>query len=375
MNRSILSDLDSVLSCPICLVHFDDNERIPISLDCKHILCQICSMTIMVNHQIKCSLCRCITPVRDFELSARKSYEHLYKEILDLYNDHTIRIQYPNLTGDQNTLNNKVKGSFFSNMYDKFSNVFKKQPMRVAFLGKSKVGKSTLINTLRGKCKYVNEDLNIIEISNDMAQTDVIRSTETIKSYSLFVESHQNSSNGSSSNNEKIEITLFDIPSVGTFDLKQNAEYLKAIKVNTYDFFVLLFNQGFTETDEWLLKMVLNSKKPFIFVYTKLDQSIQGEMESWQNFDRMNQENRKYHEDLIIKKIRNECIYNVHKTIELNQDFKLFLVSGLMNKTHQYDYSILNQFIKEEIPKLNKEKSSLSYKLNMKINENSCNLM
>jgi ribosome biogenesis GTPase A len=372
MNRSILSDLDSVLSCPICLMHFDENERAPISLDCKHILCQICSMTILINNQIKCSLCRRITTIRDIESSAKKSYEYLYKEILDLYNDHTIRIQYPNLNGDQVNQNIKT-GNFFSNMYDKISCIFKKQPMRVAFLGKSKVGKSTLINTLRGKFKYINIESNIVETSNDMAQTDVIRSTETIKSYSLFIE--PNCCDGSSSNSEKTEIILCDIPSVGTFDLKQNTEYLKAIKVNTYDFFVLIFNQGFTETDEWLLKMVINSKKPFVFVYTKLDQTIQGELESWQNYRRMNEVTKMYHQDLIIKKIRNECVYNIHKTIELNQDFKLFLLSGLISKTDEHDYSIFNQFIKEEIPKLNKEKSSLGFKLNKKFNENSCNAM
>ena len=342
MNRNILSDLDSVLSCPICLMHFDENERIPISLDCKHVLCQICSMTILVNNQIKCSLCRSITQVRNFELNARKSYEYLYKEILDLYNDHTIRMQYPNLIGEQNVQTNQ-QGNFFSSMYDKISFMFKKQPMRIAFVGKSKVGKSTLINTLRGKCKYINMESNSVETSQDTAPTDVIRSTETIKSYSLFVEPNCSSGN-SSSNNEKIEIILCDIPSVGTFDLKQNAEYLKAIKVNTYDFFVLIFNQGFTETDEWLLKMVINSKKPFVFVYSKLDQTIQGEMDSWQNSYRMNEENRKYHEDLIMKKIRNECVYNVHKTIELNQDYKLFLLSGLITKMEEYDYSNFNQF-------------------------------
>lgn len=138
--------------------------------------------------------------------------------------------------------------------------------------GQLLLGKSTLINTLRSLAKKIsnNDPANEKEIE----LTDVVQCTRVVKGF-VF-------------NNNK-NILLCDLPGVGTPECKQD-NYLKLVDFSSYDYFVLLTNDGFFETDNWLLNQIINSKKPFAFVYSKIDATIEGHLLQFDDYQELDED-------------------------------------------------------------------------------------
>ena len=64
---SMFKNLETVLKCCICLETYDDKDRIPIALICKHHLCKACAEKLVKNQNITCPKCRHVTEIRSID--------------------------------------------------------------------------------------------------------------------------------------------------------------------------------------------------------------------------------------------------------------------------------------------------------------------
>jgi len=74
-------------------------------------------------------------------------------------------------------------------------------------------------------------------------------------------------------NNECLQ--FWDLPGVGTKRFPKH-EYLEAIQVDRYDFFLLLSASRFTDIDTWLGMEIVKRGKNFYYVRTKIDEDFRG---------------------------------------------------------------------------------------------------
>lgn len=354
---SLLTNLDSVLCCPICNNAYDSKERIPISLKCSHIHCKRCSQQLHVRNQIRCTICRKVTDIENID-ELKKDFELVFKEVLEVYNsqleNQKTQLEMQNNTETTSTEQNysKIKNELGKigdlNNLLKFINdkreSWKNVPIRIAFIGKAKVGKSTLINTLRGLAKKIsnNDQANDKEI----ALTDVVQCTRVVKGF-VF--------------NGNKKILLCDLPGVGTPECKQD-NYLKLVDFSSYDYFVLLTNDGFFETDNWLLNQIIISKKPFAFVYSKIDATIEGHLMQFDDYQDLDREEINFQRTLKMDLIRTTCKNNIENLIGNEKSYNLFLISCLKSKTNLYDYKDFNYSLFTHLPKLKRKIMSLAIK-------------
>jgi len=68
-------------------------------------------------------------------------------------------------------------------------------------------------------------------------------------------------------------LVLCDLPGVGTTKFPKKT-YLQEVKVDTYDFFIIITATRFTENDTWLATEVSKRNKSFYFVKTKIEQDV-----------------------------------------------------------------------------------------------------
>ena len=347
MSFNILNQFDSVLKCPICFEHYNSSNRSPISLTCKHLHCLDCSKKLLRNGQIECTICRTITSAENID-QLKKSYEQIFLEVLDVFQDQENRQKQQTESDTPASANNNRAAGYtevIQNLnattdlinliktIDEQKRVYNDVPIRIGFIGKSKVGKSTLINTLRGLSKSTKDEDN----SGDLAKTDVVQCTRIVKGYKYSADS---------------KILLCDVPGVGTPEYSKSEEYLKKIEFDSYDFIVLLASDGFFECDAFILQNIYKSKKKFAFVYSKLDSIIRGELESLSDYDDLSEDDKSFQQTKIIDRLRSDCIENINKYVD-GQDYKLFFLSCLKKYNYLYDYK---SFIEEIILALPKKK-------------------
>ncbi len=82
----MIKNLETVLNCPICFDTYDDKDRIPIALICKHHLCKSCAEKMMKNQNITCHKCRFVTEIRSIH-DFQRDFGKVFKEILQIYNN------------------------------------------------------------------------------------------------------------------------------------------------------------------------------------------------------------------------------------------------------------------------------------------------
>ncbi|XP_076842463.1 interferon-inducible GTPase 5-like [Brachyhypopomus gauderio] len=123
--------------------------------------------------------------------------------------------------------------------------------LNIAVTGDSGAGKSSFINAIRG----LQDD------APGAAKTGV---TETTKEPTPY--HHPTMPN----------VTLWDLPGIGTPNFKAKS-YLKDVKINTYDFFMIISSERFRENDKMLAKEIQRRKKLFYFIRSKVDNDLRAE--------------------------------------------------------------------------------------------------
>ncbi|XP_077068999.1 interferon-inducible GTPase 5-like [Siphateles boraxobius] len=186
--------------------------------------------------------------------------------------------------------------------FDKLLNV----SLNIAVTGKTGSGKSSFVNALRG----VSED------DDGAAPTGV---TETTTKATMYEHPMPN-------------VKIWDLPGIGTPKFKAD-KYLKDVKLDTYDFFIILSSERFMQNDIMLAKEIRKQKKNFYFVRSKIDNDTRAE-EKKKGFD----------EQKVLAIIREDC----QKNLKELGDPKVFLISSF--DLEKYDFEILQNTLEEELP-------------------------
>jgi len=195
---------------------------------------------------------------------------------------------------------------------DKKLNSWKCIQMTIAVIGESGSGKSSFINAVRNVWD---------ETSAAAAKVGVKETTKTITAYS-----HPRHKN----------LVYYDLPGVNTPSYPKNT-YLDQIKVDDYDYFLLLSEGRFSEIDCWLADELVTRKKVFYFVRTKIDQDIRNN--SRQKMSRVE----------TLQEIRED----LRKYLEAHPGFantppEIFLISN--HNPFDFDFAKLNQKMIHDAP-------------------------
>jgi len=190
---------------------------------------------------------------------------------------------------------------------------WKSLPMNIAVIGQPVSGKSSLINALTGKRRG----------DDGYAPVGCNETTRNIRQYT-----HPD--------NDKLVLT--NVPGVGTMRFLQ-ATYMEDIKVDTYDFFLLLASKQFLEEDVWLAQELTKRRKGFFLVRTHTELSVINGMRD-----------TGLSETEVINRIR---AFTLGQRNQYLRDDKLFLVDNY--ETQKYDFKALNNKMIGDFPELLQE--------------------
>ena len=187
-----------------------------------------------------------------------------------------------------------------------------KAPLNIAVMGETGAGKSSLINALQ----RVRADKGGVAASTGVVYT----TTERIPhAYTKFP-----------------SVTLWDLPGIGSTGF-QSHDYLKKIKFEEYDFFIIVSSGRVTQNATELIKAIVKTNRSFHFVRTKIDSEL------------LNEEKCKpktFNKENTLKKIRNN-ISSIHKEVT-HQEPPVFLVSNF--DVSDFDFPKLETTLLSELP-------------------------
>lgn len=179
--------------------------------------------------------------------------------------------------------------------------------LNIAVTGNTGSGKSSFINALQG----LSDD------DDGAAPTGVTETTMKVAMYE-----HPGMPN----------VKIWDLPGIGSPNFKAD-KYLKEVKFDTYDFFIILSSERFRDNDIMLAKEIKKKKKNFYFVRSKIDNDISSE-----------QKKKKFDEQKVLSKIREDCKNNLKEMGNPN----IFLISSF--ELEKYDFENLRNTLEEELP-------------------------
>uniref|UniRef100_A0A8C1NC93 Interferon-inducible GTPase 5-like n=1 Tax=Cyprinus carpio TaxID=7962 RepID=A0A8C1NC93_CYPCA len=160
--------------------------------------------------------------------------------------------------------------------------------LNIAVTGETGAGKSAFINAFRG----LDDD------DDNSAPTGI---TETTKVATMYT--HPTKSN----------VQLWDLPGTGMPNFKAD-KFLKEVKFETYDLFIIISSERFKENDVFLAKEIQKKQKRFYFVRTKIDNDMRSVAKTRRNFD----------EQQVLCTIREDC----HRNVKELGNPKVFLISS-----------------------------------------------
>lgn len=187
-----------------------------------------------------------------------------------------------------------------------------KAPLNIAVTGESGAGKSSLINAL--------QRLGPDECA--AASTGVICTTMERTPYQ---------------HPQFPSVTLWDLPGIGCTAF-QPQDYLKKIKFEEYDFFIIVSSGRFKHNDAELAKAIAQVNRSFYFVRTHTDIDIQLQKQNHP---------KRFNKESILKQIRNS-ISNILKDITQQEEPQVFLVSNF--DVSDYDFPKLETTLLQELP-------------------------
>ncbi len=205
-------------------------------------------------------------------------------------------------------------------------NEWKNKPMAMALVGNVGVGKSSLCNALRG---LTAED-------EGAARVNVVEETKEAAEYS-----HPNN----------VLLKFWDLPGAGSPDFPIDT-YLDTIKVDHFDFFLIICKDAFTENDMWLAEEIAKRGKKFFFIRTQIHTNIQNDMHDYQKKWRDGHRNIEY----VLEQIRSNIQENLGQALYNSEN--VFLIDS--HEQTIYDFSKLQIRLVDEFPKLKQDALILS---------------
>ncbi len=194
----------------------------------------------------------------------------------------------------------------------------KNTPLNIAVIGRSGVGKSSFINTIRGLRP------------TDPGATAVGITQTTLNPTPFPDPSHPN-------------LVYWDLPGVGTpqYPVKK---YKEQISFDRYDFFLILSFNRFTDDDAWLALEAKKAEKPCFFVRTKVDVDLRSEKEDFED---------SYNEEISLKKVSRNIEDNLK---ECGVHVPVFLISCKLGcKDEWNDFPRLSMKLIEEFPQFKRD--------------------
>lgn len=186
-----------------------------------------------------------------------------------------------------------------------------KAPLSIAVTGETGAGKSTFINALRG-------------VGHEESESAKIGAVETTMDREKYT--HPKFPN----------VTIWDLPGVGTCNFKPE-EYLKKLRFQEYDFFLIISATRFRENDAQLAKAIKKMKKNFYFVRTKIDSDLWNQKKC---------KPKSYNKEKILEEIRKDCVEKLQNARVASA--RVFLVSSV--EVAQFDFPKLESTLLEELP-------------------------
>jgi len=199
---------------------------------------------------------------------------------------------------------------------------WKQFSLNVAVIGRSGVGKSSFINAIRS---LTADDEGGAPVGVKETTVDVDRSYP-----------HPTNS----------LLKFWDLPGVGT-DRFPRQTYLSRIKVDRFDFFLLITADRFTEDDTWLGKEFAKRNKKYFFVRTKVEADISNNQQARRN---------KQNEDDVVRDIRESTQEHLKKNG--CENVPVFLIDSY--KLQKFDFDLLKRRLVDDFPKLKKSALVLS---------------
>lgn len=202
---------------------------------------------------------------------------------------------------------------------------WKQRKVKIALIGTSGAGKSSLINALLG--------LTAGQIG--AAHVGVKETTMQPTAYQ-----HPRNSN----------VEFWDLPGIGTnkFD---RTNYQKSINFFEYDLFIIVSCTRFTADDSWLADTVFDSGKSFLFVRTKVALDIANDKLCFPI---------SHDPSSVLRSIKEDCYNNLSK-----RNTKIFLIDSYIPS--EFEFEDLVMHIVDDNENIVKETLILSLGMNLKI--------